>query len=96
MVSYLAIMTTREVIKAKVLNFKIAGVQFELIPWFTKNKFFCLLPETYLVTFSQEVKRLTAFKSTPEKKLKTLMSILIQLENSLTSGNKREPNILNL
>ena len=32
MVSYLAIMTTREVIKAKVLNFKIACVQFELIP----------------------------------------------------------------
>ena len=95
MVSYLAIMTTREVIKAKVLNFKIAGVQFELIPWFTKNKF-CLLPEKYFVTFSQEVKRLTAFKSTPEKKLKTLMSILIQPENSLTSGNKREPNILNL
>ena len=94
MVSYLAIMTMREVIKAKVLNFKIAGVQFELIPWFTKNKFFCLLPEKYLVT--QEVKRLTAFKSTPEKKLKTLMSILIQPENSLTSGNKREPNILNL
>ena len=83
-------------IKAKVLNFKIAGVQFELIPWFTKNKFFCLLPEKYRVTFSQEVKRLMAFKSTPEKKLKTLMSILIQPENSLTSGNKREPNILNL
>ena len=95
MVSYLAIMTTREVIKAKVLNFKIACVQFELIPWFTKNKF-CLLSEKFLVTFSQEVKRLTAFKSTPEKKLKTLMSILIQPENSLTSGNKREPNILNL
>ena len=32
MVSYLAIITTREVIKAKVLNFKIAGVQFGLIP----------------------------------------------------------------
>ena len=56
MVSYLAIMTTREVIKAKVLNFEIAGVQFGLIPWFTKNKLFCLLPEKYLVTFSQGVK----------------------------------------
>ena len=32
MVSYLAIMTTREVIKAKVLNFKIGGVQLGLIP----------------------------------------------------------------
>ena len=32
MVSYLAIMTTREVIKAKVLNFEIAGAQFGLIP----------------------------------------------------------------
>ena len=91
MVSYLAIMTTREVIKAKVLNFEIAGVQFGLIPWFTKNKLFCLLPEKYLVTFSQGVKSLHH-----KKKLKTLMSILIQPENSLTSGNKREPNILNL
>ena len=96
MVSYLAIITTREVIKAKVLNFKIHGVQFGLIPWFTKNKLFCLLPEKYLVTFSQGVKRLAVFKSTPLKKLKTLTSILIQPENSPTSGNKREPNILNL
>ena len=96
MVSYLAIITTREGIKAKVLNFKIHGVQFGLIPWFTKNKFFCLLPEKYLVTFSQGVKRLAVFKSTPLKKLKTLTSILIQPENSPTSGNKREPNILNL
>ena len=32
MVSYLAIITTREVIKAKVLNFKIPVVHFGLIP----------------------------------------------------------------
>ena len=32
MVSYLAIMTACEVIKARVLNFKISGVQFRLIP----------------------------------------------------------------
>ena len=31
MVSYLAIITSRELIKAKVLNFKIPGVQFGLI-----------------------------------------------------------------
>ena len=54
------------------------------------------MPEKYHVTFSQRVKRLAVFKSTPLKKLKTLTCILIQPENSPTSGNKREPNILNL
>ena len=33
-----------------------ASVQFRLFPWFNKNKFFCLFPEKYLVTFSQGVK----------------------------------------
>ena len=33
-----------------------ASVQFRLVSWFNKNKFFCLFPEKYLVTFFQGVK----------------------------------------